>query len=93
VVRSNTIQLHVEFGDCDPAGIVFYPNYFRWMDVGTRRFFAACGVPGWNAQPVPGGIIGTPLVDASGATHEIIQPVEPACTRHSRRPACDGPAC
>jgi 4-hydroxybenzoyl-CoA thioesterase len=65
VVRSNIIQLHVEFGDCDPAGIVFYPNYFRWMDVGTRRFFAACGVPGWNAQPVPGGIIGTPLVDAS----------------------------
>ena len=65
MVRSNTIQLHVKFGDCDPAGIVFYPNYFRWMDVGTRRFFAACGVPGWNAQPVPGGIIGTPLVDAS----------------------------
>ena len=49
MVRNNTIQLHVEFGDCDPAGIVFYPNYFRWMDVGTRRFFASCGVPGWNA--------------------------------------------
>lgn len=22
----------VTFGDCDPAGIVFYPNMFRWMD-------------------------------------------------------------
>lgn len=22
----------VSFGDCDPAGIVYYPNYFRWMD-------------------------------------------------------------
>lgn len=22
----------ISFGDCDPAGIVFYPNYFRWMD-------------------------------------------------------------
>jgi len=28
-----------------------------------------------------------------GATHEIIQPEERACTRHSRRPACDAPAC
>jgi hypothetical protein len=28
-----------------------------------------------------------------GATHEINLPVERACTRHSRRPACDGPAC
>ena len=24
MVRSNTIQLHVEVGGCDPAGIVFY---------------------------------------------------------------------
>lgn len=22
----------IGFGDCDPAGIVFYPNYFRWFD-------------------------------------------------------------
>lgn len=22
----------VEWGDYDEAGIVFYPNYFRWMD-------------------------------------------------------------
>jgi 4-hydroxybenzoyl-CoA thioesterase len=22
----------VSFGDCDPAGIVFYPNYFAWFD-------------------------------------------------------------
>jgi hypothetical protein len=28
-----------------------------------------------------------------GATHEIIQPEERACSRHSRRPACDAPAC
>lgn len=24
--------VNVSFGDCDPAGIVYYPNYFRWMD-------------------------------------------------------------
>ncbi|ANP90930.1 hypothetical protein BMW22_27065 (plasmid) [Rhizobium leguminosarum] len=22
----------VKFGDCDAAGIVFYPNYFAWFD-------------------------------------------------------------
>ncbi|MEM9436694.1 MAG: acyl-CoA thioesterase [Pseudomonadota bacterium] len=22
----------VSFGDCDPAGIVFYPNLFAWLD-------------------------------------------------------------
>jgi 4-hydroxybenzoyl-CoA thioesterase len=65
LARTNTIKLHIEFGDCDPAGIVFYPNYFRWMDAGTRHFFSACGVPSWTEQPMASGIIGTPLVDAS----------------------------
>ena len=25
-------DIEVSFGDCDPAGIVFYPNFFRWAD-------------------------------------------------------------
>lgn len=25
-------QIQVSFGDCDPAGIAFYPNIFRWLD-------------------------------------------------------------
>ena len=33
------------------------------------------------------------LTPGPGATHEIIQPEERACSRHSRRPACDAPAC
>ena len=28
----HAIQVPVTFGDCDPAGIVFYPNAYRWMD-------------------------------------------------------------
>lgn len=27
-----SIDTRVSFGDCDPAGIVYYPNYFVWMD-------------------------------------------------------------
>lgn len=33
----------VYWGDCDPAGIIFYPTYFRWFDAATWAFFAAVG--------------------------------------------------
>jgi acyl-CoA thioesterase FadM len=26
------IDVQISFGHCDAAGIVFYPNYFRWFD-------------------------------------------------------------
>ena len=62
---SHVTQFVVEFGDCDPARIVFYPNFFRWMDAASRHFFAAAGVPSWHETEDADGIIGTPLVDAS----------------------------
>ncbi len=43
----NKDQLHtitVEWGDCDPAGIVFYPAYYRWMDQATFRMFQRAGL-------------------------------------------------
>jgi 4-hydroxybenzoyl-CoA thioesterase len=33
----------VQWGDCDPAGIIFYPTYFRWMDAATWSFFESVG--------------------------------------------------
>ena len=27
----------IEWGDCDEAGIVFYPNYFYWLDCRFQR--------------------------------------------------------
>ena len=70
----HTTEFTVEFGDCDPAGIVFYPNFFRWMDAATWRFFDASGAPSWRAAEARDGIVGAPLVDASAhferpATH------------------------
>jgi len=53
----------VEFGDCDPAGIVWFPNFFRWIDAASRHFFAQCGVPRWEETTQTLGVIGTPLVD------------------------------
>ena len=57
----HTVQ--VEFGDCDPARIVWFPNFFRWIDAASRNFFVQCGVPHWHMLEASHGIIGTPLVD------------------------------
>jgi 4-hydroxybenzoyl-CoA thioesterase len=53
----------VQFGDCDPARIVWFPNFFRWIDAASRHFFAECGVPPWHETERTMGVIGTPLVD------------------------------
>lgn len=53
----------VEFGDCDPARIVWFPNFFRWIDAASRHFFVECGVPPWHETEKTLGVIGTPLVD------------------------------
>jgi 4-hydroxybenzoyl-CoA thioesterase len=53
----------VEFGDCDPARIVWFPNFFRWIDAASRHFFVECGVPDWHETEKTLGVIGTPLVD------------------------------
>jgi 4-hydroxybenzoyl-CoA thioesterase len=53
----------VEFGDCDPARIVWFPNFFRWIDAASRHFFVQCGVPDWHITEKTLGILGTPLVD------------------------------
>lgn len=63
--RRHLSRFTVEFGDCDPAGIVFYPNFFRWIDASTLRYFRAAGVPPWREFEAQSGILGVPLVDAS----------------------------
>lgn len=53
----------VHFGDCDPAGIVFFPNFSRWMDAASLSFFMQCGVPPWRELVKTRGIVGTPLLE------------------------------
>lgn len=57
----------VEFGDCDPARIVWFPNFFRWIDAASRNFFIQCGVPPWHETAKTMGMIGTPLVDTQAS--------------------------
>lgn len=62
-MKEITYTQKVEFGDCDPARIVWFPNFFRWIDAASRHFFIGCGVPPWHETERTMGIIGTPLVD------------------------------
>ncbi len=61
--RSTLHTVHVQFGDCDPAGIVFFPNFSRWMDAASLAFFMQCGVPPWRELVKTRGIVGTPLLE------------------------------
>ena len=36
---TNTRLIRVQWGDCDPAGIVFYPRYFEWFDASSILLF------------------------------------------------------
>lgn len=38
---TNTRTVRIEWGDCDPAGIIFFPNYFRIFDHSTAMLFEA----------------------------------------------------
>jgi 4-hydroxybenzoyl-CoA thioesterase len=36
---SNTRIVRIEWGDCDPAGIIFYPRYFEIFDASAAALF------------------------------------------------------
>ena len=42
---SNKLRRRIEWGDCDPAGIVFNPNFFSFFDHGTAMLYEAAGWP------------------------------------------------
>ena len=58
-------EIRVEWGDCDPLGIVFFPRYFEYFDACTNALFQrALGFP--KAQMLKHyQIAGIPLVQAS----------------------------
>jgi 4-hydroxybenzoyl-CoA thioesterase len=61
VVR-NTRKVHIEWGDCDPARIVYFPRYFVFFDNCTVGMFDAIGLP--KPQLLEKyDIVGFPLVD------------------------------
>ena len=61
--KTNIHRVTIRFGDCDPAGIVFFPNFLKWMDEASLAFFMAQGVPPWRVLEKQRGIVGTPLLE------------------------------
>lgn len=80
-----TLETIIQFGDCDEAGIVFYPRYFYWMD---SAFQGLLRTHGWNQRKLRTmfGTTGTPLVKAtanfvSPATYDDVLTVSAGVAR------------
>ena len=41
----NKRSIHIEWGDCDPLGIVYFPRYFEFFDACTNALFERAGLP------------------------------------------------
>ena len=59
----NRRMVEIVWGDCDPAGIVYYPRYFEMFDAATTSLFdRALGMKkiAWTKAY---GIVGIPMVE------------------------------
>ena len=59
---TNRKTIHFEWGDCDPAGIVYYPRYLEYFDNCTAALFEQAGFPKQEMLKTH-GIAGIPMVD------------------------------
>jgi YbgC/YbaW family acyl-CoA thioester hydrolase len=55
------IRRELAWGECDPAGIVYSPTYYRWMDAGSWALLAQGG---WNGARVRAEHVTIPLVSS-----------------------------
>jgi 4-hydroxybenzoyl-CoA thioesterase len=58
----NRRDVQIQWGDCDPANIVFYPRYFEMFDASTALLFERAG---FSKQDIVQryGLVGIPMVD------------------------------
>jgi len=42
---TNRRTVRIEWGDCDPAGIVYFPRFVEYFDASTAHLFEAAGFP------------------------------------------------
>ncbi len=58
----NRREVLIEWGDCDPAGIVYYPRYFVMFDNSTVALFSAAGLKKHEIVKTY-DMVGFPMVD------------------------------
>jgi 4-hydroxybenzoyl-CoA thioesterase len=59
----NEMEFRVEWADSDPAGIVYYPNFFKWFETGTWHLLSKAGLT-LDVLQNEFGLLGCPRVDA-----------------------------
>src|ERR1044072_7929986 len=68
-------DLRVRYGECDPQGIVFNPNYLAYFDHTVTELWRASSIGSWDAMVEQGG------AGVVGAGHAAL----PAPARRDRR--------
>ena len=61
-MKPSVIEFEIDWADCDPAGIVFYPQFFRMMNVGMHKMFEHVGLP-FRDLIAKFGTSGVPMLD------------------------------
>jgi 4-hydroxybenzoyl-CoA thioesterase len=57
-----SVRVQVGWGDCDPAGIVFYPRFYAWMDTVSHVLAREMGIPRESMLPPGLDMLGFPVV-------------------------------
>jgi len=60
--RYLAVRVQVGWGDCDPAGIVFYPRFYAWMDMVSHVLAREMGIPRESMIPPGPDMFGFPVV-------------------------------
>ena len=56
------LTIQISWGRCDPAKIVFYPNYFIWFDQSAHHLFDKAGANMGDLMDQY-GVVGLPIVN------------------------------
>lgn len=65
-------EFNIAWGDCDPAGIVFYPRYFYWFDTTYQYWLQSLGLSQVILQERY-GVIGTGILETDAIFHTAIR--------------------
>jgi len=57
-----SVRVQVGWGDCDPAGIVFYPRFYAWMDNVSHALARHMGIAREAMLPPTRELLGLPVV-------------------------------
>ena len=57
-----SVRIQVGWGDCDPAGVVFYPRFYAWMDTVSHVLAREMGISRESMLPPAADLLGFPVV-------------------------------